>query len=72
MNVTVLRQSHDFNQFISRVKELGKEASELIKTEQDTIRLGRLQGRLIAIDDVVTLLDQIEAEESMEADSEEQ
>jgi hypothetical protein len=66
VNAQILRQSVDFSQFLERVKELGKDAAELIKTENDTIRLGRLQGRLIALDDVLSLLDQIEAEEAIE------
>jgi hypothetical protein len=68
MNTQLLRQSGDFQQFIARVKELGKEAAECVKAESDTIKIGRLQGRLLAIDDVVSLLDQIEAEEAQEVD----
>ena len=66
MNTQLLRQSRDFQQFMARVQELGKDASESIKVESDLIKIGRLQGRLLALDDVATLLDQIEAEEAIE------
>ncbi len=66
MNVQLLRQSPDFQSFLERVKELGTGSSELIKIETSLISIGRLQGRLTTIDDVVSLLDQIEAEQRFE------
>lgn len=66
MNINALKTSVDFGQFMSKVRELGKEASELLKTETNMLHIGRLQGKLTAIDEICDLLDQIEAEQDLE------
>jgi DNA-binding ferritin-like protein (Dps family) len=70
MNVDILRNSRDFKEFIERVKELNNHAAELVKTEQLLYMIHRLQGRIIAFDEIITLLDQIEAEEKAETGEE--
>ncbi len=66
MNAMILRQSIDFQQFMSRVKDIGSDTAEQIKSESEAIKIGRLQGRLTTIDDIIGLLDQIESEPETE------
>lgn len=66
MNIQLLNQSPHFQEFMDRVRELHQEAHDILKTETDLIKIGRAQGRLLAIDDILGLPDQIEAEDTME------
>lgn len=66
MNVEILRQSDNFQEFMKRVNDLGKDAANILKTETDLMKIGRAQGRLLNIDDINGLLDQIEAEQEQE------
>lgn len=71
MNVEILRESRDFQAFMERVQELGKESVQQLKSETDLIKIGRAQGRMQFADDVAGLLSQIEAEQAFEKENQE-
>lgn len=65
MNIQSLAGSQGFNEFMGRVAEMGGEAADLLKTESDLLKIGRAQGRLAAIQDILDLPAQIEAEQRL-------
>lgn len=70
INTNLLRQSIDFQKFMDRVREFGKEAVQQNKTEIDPVRFHRNQGKQLLIDDIETLLEQIDVENDMESQNE--